>query len=132
MMILYDIKDIQSNKISKIFFLQALTCNEGMLVETKGLVIDLGEEEETMGASSNRIKPDKIEDYIRDSEAMWVYLRERGLFLFMECIKGFDEHVSMQFMDIWTNTKVTFNGVSFKIIEELIENVAGLTFEDMR
>lgn len=37
-------------------------------------MIDLGEG--AMDANSNCIELDKIEDYIRDSKVVWVYLRE--------------------------------------------------------
>ena len=64
-----------------------------MPLETKGLVINLGEE--VMGGSSKFIEPYKIEDCVMDSEVAWVYLREGGLYPYMECIEGFDEQVSM-------------------------------------
>ena len=51
--------------------------NKGMSLQTKGLVIEL--REGNMGGSSNYMELDEIESYIKDSEALWVYLWEGGL-----------------------------------------------------
>ena len=34
-------------------------------------------------------------------EGTWMYLREEGLFPFMQCIERYDEVVSMQFVNTW-------------------------------
>lgn len=69
-----------------------------MSVGEEGLVVDLNEKD--MGANSNRIELHEIEEDIRNNKEVWVCLWEGGIFPFMECIEGFDEHVSMQFVDL--------------------------------
>lgn len=106
---------------------QALSCNKGMLVQIEGFFIELREGD--MGGSSNHIELDEIEDFIRDSEVTLVYLCEGGLLPFMECIEGYDKHVSLQFVNSWANRKVTINDMAFEMTKELISKVCGLCLE---
>ena len=91
--------------------------------DSKNLVVDLGEE---MGAS-DCIKIVKIEDYIRKIETTWVYLGEGGLMPFMEGMEEHDEHISMQFINSWTDKKVNINGMMFEIMEEIVARVGELS-----
>ena len=67
-----------------------------MVVEIKevvdDLVVEIGEEE-PMESANAQIDPPKIEDGILDDKATWTYLKEGGLVMFMECIKGHDKKV---------------------------------------
>lgn len=47
----------------------------------------------------------------------------------MECIKGFDENVSMQFVHSLANGKMIYNGIYFEIIEDLIETMSSLSLK---
>ena len=69
---------------------------KGMSENSKKLVVEISKD---MGASSDRIESEKIEDYIINSEVAWTYLKEGDLLPFMEGMGGYDEHVSLQFFD---------------------------------
>lgn len=48
---------------------------------------------------------------------------------FLKCIEGYDKSVSMQFVNFWTDRRVTINGISFEINEEVIGRAIGLSLE---
>jgi hypothetical protein len=70
---------------------EALLC-KGMPKNCDEILVELGED---MGASGDRIEPKKIEDHITKHKAMWVYLKEGVLLLFIEGIEGYSEQVSL-------------------------------------
>lgn len=73
-----------------------------------------------MGGNPIHIESSNVEDY---KEATWKYLRDGGLVPFMQCIKGYDKVVSMQFVNSWNNRRVVVNGISFKINEDVISKI---------
>ena len=47
----------------------------------------------------------------------------------MEGMENHDEHISMQFINSCNDWKVNINDMSFKIVEELVVRVGGLSPE---
>ena len=70
----------------------------------EGLVVELSEKD--IDVNSNHIELHEIEDDIRNSKVVWVYL-QGVLFPFMECIEVFYKHVSIKFVDSWNKRRVT-------------------------
>ena len=45
----------------------------------------------------------------------------------MEGMQKHDEHILMQFIYSWNDKKVNINDMSFKVMEELVVSVGGLS-----
>ena len=49
--------------------------------------------------------------------------------MFMEALNGHDENFSMQFVNSWENHRVTINGISFHILQEVIAMAISLVMK---
>ena len=74
---------------------------------------------------SDHIELLEVEEYIHKSEVMIGYLWEGGLLPFIEGMIKHEENISMQCFNSWNDIRVTINGMSFEITEDLITWVSG-------
>ena len=81
-----------------------------------------------MGGDLLHIEPSMVEDNAR-KPLVWYMLKEGGFIPFMEMLNGYDESCSLQFVNSWEDRKVTVNGISFHISEEVIFMVTGLAMK---
>ena len=79
-----------------------------------------------MGGDLNRLEPPKREDYSKRM-VTWFMLKEGGFIPFMQSMKGYDENCSLQFVNGWSDRRVTINGITFQVNEEVIAMAIGLS-----
>ena len=56
-------------------------------------------------------------------------LKEGGFIPYMQSIVGYDENCALQFVNGWNDRKVTINGITFQVNEEVIAMAAGLSLK---
>ena len=79
-----------------------------------------------MGGDLNRLEPTKIESF-KDRMATWFLLKEGGFFPYMQAMAGYDENCGLQFVNEWNDRKVTINGITFQVNEEVIAMATSLS-----
>ena len=79
-----------------------------------------------MGGDLNRLEPTKIENF-KDRMVTWYLLKEGVFFPYMMSMARYDENCVIQFVNSWNDRKVTINGITFQVTEEVIAMANGLT-----
>ena len=54
-------------------------------------------------------------------------LKEGGFLPYMQSMEGYDENFSLQFVSRWNDRRVTINGITFQVNEEVIAMAIGLS-----